>query len=290
MSSKKFVMWDPFTGTRRTFKSPYKRTPMNLMKRMILEMNYPKDILPPGVKIKNGLLYLKGKRGKTRADKIRKLEQRHNFKNLTRIVEKKLAASQNVKIKKVDSFKKKLKTGYIEFVPQERLRDKFNMVEIYLKLKRPTADHKKALSLLKKYLKKKISALKGHEIYMKLDFKDVYLDYFNGKIDVKDFDDTYDHLSNSIESWALDQQEYEKKEQFKLAGMRIFVMVNKGGDYNQFPHLPGFSARDLRSKIYCPIVSSIKMPIFCLNALRYISAYDLIVRFILSTIGASFTA
>ena len=265
---KRFKIYNPFIDKESVYQSPYKRTPLRIMKNMILELNYPKSILPYGVKLKNGRLYLKGKRGKPRADKIKKLERRNDFRNLTRKVERKLEAAQKVKLKRVENLKKKLKMRGVSFVPQERLRDKFNIVEIYLKLKRPTADHEKALALLKKYLKKRVAALRGHEIFMKLDFQHVHLEYFTGNIKVKNLDETYDHLSDSIDSWSLDQQEYESKERYKLAGMRIFVMVHKGGDYTQFPHLKGFVVKDLKPKIYCPRVTSHNCLLDCCDAFK----------------------
>ena len=80
---KRFKIYNPFIDKESVYQSPYKRTPLRIMKNMILELNYPKSILPNGVKLKNGRLYLKGKRGKPRADKIKKLERRNDFRNLT---------------------------------------------------------------------------------------------------------------------------------------------------------------------------------------------------------------
>ena len=106
---KRFTIYNPFIDKESTFQSPYKRTPLRIIKKMILELGYPKSILPYGVSLKNGRLYLKGKRGKSRPAKIKKLEAKESFSNLSRKMERKLAAARKVKVERVANLKNRLK-------------------------------------------------------------------------------------------------------------------------------------------------------------------------------------
>ena len=81
----KIKIFNPFLNKTHNYKSLYDPMPMKIYRYMISMLGYPISILPGGVKVQNGRLYLEGKRGESRATKIKRLEEQYKSHNLTLI-------------------------------------------------------------------------------------------------------------------------------------------------------------------------------------------------------------
>jgi len=75
----RFIIFNPFKGKNKSYKSAYKRVPLQIYSYMIQEQGYPTSILPLGVELKNGRIYLTGKRGATRQEKINELIKKYSL-------------------------------------------------------------------------------------------------------------------------------------------------------------------------------------------------------------------
>ena len=145
-------IYNPFTKKNQKFKHPYTKTLFKLYKRMIKDgLGEPDDVLPKGVTYKNGRLYLAGKG--TREQKLKALIRKHKTHGILRKhVEEKQAGDKEAR-KTWRALAKKLRAPNATFVVAKPIRRKrFGMIDVYLKLKKPTADHQKVLNMLKKYM------------------------------------------------------------------------------------------------------------------------------------------
>ena len=76
---KQFILFNPFQGRHKSYKSAYVDMPLQIYRYMIQEQGYSTSILPLGVELKNGRIYLTGKRGVTRQEKINELIKKYSL-------------------------------------------------------------------------------------------------------------------------------------------------------------------------------------------------------------------
>ena len=73
------ILFNPFLGRNKSYKSAYAEMPLQIYRYMIQKQGYPTSILPLGVEFKNGCIYLTGKRGAKRQEKINELIKKHSL-------------------------------------------------------------------------------------------------------------------------------------------------------------------------------------------------------------------
>lgn len=75
----KFIIFNPFLGKFKSYKSAYSDTPLRIYRYMIQEQGCSTNILPTGIAFKNDCFYLKGARGATKQEKINELIKKHSI-------------------------------------------------------------------------------------------------------------------------------------------------------------------------------------------------------------------
>ena len=266
----KLKLFNPKLDKNVTLKHPYTKTAFNIYKQMI-KMGTPLTILPPGITYKNGRLYLHGAKNTTRTQKVAALLRKNKYRRMKQnfLVLAKEATTQ--RRQRMGALRKSLSAPNISFFqdyPKEH--GKFRMMETYLRLAKPTANHKKVLKQLKKYVNKKWAALAGRTVFVEFDFVSVSLRYFE-QIDDFSRTDFKKRMEQKIEQWTFDQQSYEAKHRYKMQGIRLFVSTADSGGCAKdgFPHLYGFPSKKLKPLIYCPVVNKNNCFLDCLHRFKH---------------------